>query len=170
MRFAVTYLRKSAVNCIWRYAPCALLFFLCAFSRIVVFPILEVWSVVFHSFNGWGCLEKDILYFVELCRLTLKLTWHIWAQRICDHVEHLVMCWLTSTPAFYALYSLTLIRHLSVREIIASKHQMALQSCLYHGSITHLKWRYGLATQMSVTLTTFGLGQHVAWSFLSDRG
>ena len=33
----------------------------------------------------------------------------------------------------------------------------------------HLKWCYGLATQMSVTLTTSGRGQHVAWSFLSDR-
>ena len=27
---------------------------------------------------------------------------------------------------------------------------MALQSCLCHGSITHLKCSYGLATQMSV--------------------
>ena len=33
---------------------------------------------------------------------------------------------------------------------------MALQSCLCHGSITHLKCRYGLATQMSVTITTSG--------------
>ncbi len=78
-------------------------------------------------------------------------------------------------------------------EILRDKHQMALQSCLYHGpvrpahgpdalegqahgpevlegSITHLKCSYGLATQMSVTLTASGLGQHVAWSFLSDRG
>ena len=51
-----------------------------------------------------------------------------------------------------------------------SKHQMAFQSCLYPGSITHLKYRYELATQMSVTIATSGLGQHVAWSFLSDRG
>ncbi len=55
-------------------------------------------------------------------------------------------------------------------KIIASKHQMALQSCLAHGSITHLECSYGLATQMSVTVTTSGLGQHVAWSFLTDRG
>ena len=47
---------------------------------------------------------------------------------------------------------------------------MALQSCLYHGSITHLKCSYGLAIQMSVTVTTSGRGQHMAWSFLSDRG
>ncbi len=63
------------------------------------------------------------------------------------------------------------------------KHQMAFQSCLYPGpvrqahgpevlerSITHLKCRYELATQMPVTIATSGLGQHVAWSFLSDRG
>jgi len=55
-------------------------------------------------------------------------------------------------------------------EIVRDKHQMALQSCLYHGSITHLKCSYGPATQMSVTITMSGLGQHVAWSFLSDRG
>ena len=55
-------------------------------------------------------------------------------------------------------------------EIVRDKHQMALQSCLYQGSINHLKWCYGLPTQMSVTVTTSGLGQHVAWSFLSDRG
>ncbi len=92
------------------------------------------------------------------------------------------------------------IRHSSVREIIASKsrtmrygpnslllsrdeivqdkHQMALQSCLYHGpvrqvqssteahskpgpevlegSITHRKCSYGLATQTSLTITTSG--------------
>ena len=47
---------------------------------------------------------------------------------------------------------------------------MTLQSRLYHGSITHLKCHYGLATRMSVTLATSDLGQHVAWSYLSDRG
>ncbi len=47
---------------------------------------------------------------------------------------------------------------------------MALQSRLYLGSITHLKYRYGLATKMSVALTTSSLGQHVAWSFSLDRG
>ncbi len=57
-----------------------------------------------------------------------------------------------------------------VREIMARKQQMTLQSCLYHGSITYLKCSYGLATQMSLTVTTSGLGQHVAWSFLLDRG
>ncbi len=42
-------------------------------------------------------------------------------------------------------------------EIVQDKHQMALQSCLYHGSMTHLKCSYGLAIQMSVTVTTPGL-------------
>jgi len=68
-------------------------------------------------------------------------------------------------------------------EIVRGKHQMALQSCLYpgpvrqahgpevlEGSITHLKCRYGLVTQMSVTLKTSGLAQHMAWSYLPDRG
>jgi len=55
-------------------------------------------------------------------------------------------------------------------EIVRDKHQMALQSCLYYGSITHLKCSYGLAIQKSATVTTSGLGQHVAWSFLADRG
>ncbi len=36
-------------------------------------------------------------------------------------------------------------------EIVGDNHQIALQSCLYHGSITHLKCNYGLATQISVT-------------------
>ena len=52
---------------------------------------------------------------------------------------------------------LTPIRDYSLQEIIASKHQMTLQSCLYHDSITHLMCRYGLATPMSGTLTTLGL-------------
>jgi len=42
-------------------------------------------------------------------------------------------------------------------EIVRDKHQIALQSGLYHGSITHLKCSYGLATQMSVAITTSGL-------------
>ena len=54
-------------------------------------------------------------------------------------------------------------------EILRDKHQMALQSCLAHGSVTQLKCIYGLAIQMSVTVTTSGRGQHVAWSFFSDR-
>ena len=55
-------------------------------------------------------------------------------------------------------------------EILRDKHQMVLQSCLAHGSITHLKCSYGLASQISVSVTTSGLGQDVAWSFLLDRG